>query len=263
MKILVIMGSPRKGNTYRAASRIEAAMQTFGQVRFEYLMLREANLGACTGCFVCFEKGEEFCPIKDRAREIEQMMHDADGVVFASPVYGMNVSGLMKTFIDRFSYIFHRPRFFDKKALLLTTTGALGQKDVLKYLRLVARVWGFEIVDQVGFVTPRDETPEYRRKEYDTQIAAAARRFYDSVSSGNRSSPGFMDLIIFNAQRVSFNELREEAPVDYEYWKNKGWLEKGRKYYVDVPVNPVYHLIGRIAGWFVLRQVRRERLERW
>lgn len=72
-----------------------------------------------------------------------------------------------------------------------------------------------------------------------------------------------MDLIIFNVQRVSFNELREEAPVDYEYWKNKGWLEKGRKYYVDVPVNPVYHLIARIAGWFVLRQVRRDRLERW
>jgi multimeric flavodoxin WrbA len=31
----------------------------------------------------------------------------------------MNVSALMKDFIDRFSYIFHRPSFFDKKDLLL------------------------------------------------------------------------------------------------------------------------------------------------
>jgi multimeric flavodoxin WrbA len=48
-------------------------------------------------------------------------MHAADGVIFATPVYVMNVSALMKTFIDHFSYIYHRPRFFDKKALLLST----------------------------------------------------------------------------------------------------------------------------------------------
>jgi len=41
---------------------------------------------------------------------------------------------LMKNFIDRFSYIFHRPRFFDKKALLLSTTGALGLKEIFDYL---------------------------------------------------------------------------------------------------------------------------------
>ncbi|KUK98432.1 MAG: Iron-sulfur flavoprotein, partial [Methanoculleus marisnigri] len=27
-------------------------------------------------------------------------------MIFASPVYGLAVTGLMKTFIDRFSYIF-------------------------------------------------------------------------------------------------------------------------------------------------------------
>jgi multimeric flavodoxin WrbA len=263
MKILVIMGSPRQGSTYRAAGRIETAMQAFGEVRFEYLMLRDANLASCTGCFVCFAKGEEHCPNKDNAPAIEQMMHDADGVIFASPVYGMNVSGLMKTFIDRFSYIFHRPRFFDKKALLLTTTGALGCKDVLKYLHLVTRVWGFEVVDQVGLVTPPYENPEHGRKEHDKMIAAAARRFYDSIASGKRSPPGLMDVIIFNAQRVSFNELNEEAPVDHEYWKNMGWLAKGRKYFIDVPVNPVYHGIGRVAGWSVLRRVRKDRVEPW
>jgi multimeric flavodoxin WrbA len=107
-------------------------MKSYGDVVFEDLMLRDADLSQCTGCFVCIQKGEEHCPRKDDAPAIEQKMHDADGVIFSSPVYGMNVSGLMKVFVDRFSYIFHRPRFFEKKALLLTTTGALGHKDVLK-----------------------------------------------------------------------------------------------------------------------------------
>jgi multimeric flavodoxin WrbA len=77
-------------------------------------MLKDVDLSQCRGCFGCFVKGEDHCPCKDDA-SIEQKMHDADGIIFATPVYGMNISALMKTFIDRFSYIFHRPRFFTKK----------------------------------------------------------------------------------------------------------------------------------------------------
>ncbi|WP_269850614.1 flavodoxin family protein [Methanosarcina horonobensis] len=91
-------------------------MQDLGNIEFEYLMLKDADLSQCHGCFVCFTTGENHCPCKDDAPAIEQKMHSADGVIFATPVYGMNVSALMKTFIDRFSYIFHRPRFFDKKS---------------------------------------------------------------------------------------------------------------------------------------------------
>jgi multimeric flavodoxin WrbA len=184
MKVLVIMGSPRKGNTYRACARIEEAMKSYGDFTFEYLLLKDADLAQCTGCFVCLLRSEENCPRKDDAPAIEQKMHDADGVIFASPVYGMNVSGLMKVFVDRFSYIFHRPRLFEKKALLLTTTGALGQKDVLKYLDLVAGIWGFEVVDRVGLVTPPGDLPANLRKEYDERLVTAAKRFYDAISDG-------------------------------------------------------------------------------
>jgi len=158
MKILVIMGSPRKGNTYRAAERIREILRSYGPAEFEYLWLREENLGFCRGCFTCIAKGEESCPVRDSAPAILQKMLDADGVIFASPVYGMNVCGLFKVFIDRFAYIFHRPWFFDKKALLLTTTGAVGASDVLKYLRLTAQIWGFEVAGEAGLITPPGRT---------------------------------------------------------------------------------------------------------
>jgi multimeric flavodoxin WrbA len=161
MKILVIMGSPHKGNTYAAAKKIEEAMRQRSDMEFEYLMLAEANLSPCRGCFVCFLKGEGFCPIDDDASVIGEKLENADGVIFASPVFGMNVTGLMKTFIDRFSYVFHRPRFFSKKALLLSTTGALGQKDVLKYLGMVVGIWGFEVAASVGLITPRMGTERW------------------------------------------------------------------------------------------------------
>ena len=44
------------------------------------------------------------------------------------------------------------------------------------------------------------------------------------------------------------DEFGELAPADHAYWMKRGWLEKGRRYYVDVPVNPVYHALGVVPA---------------
>lgn len=260
MKILVIMGSPQKGNTYRATKKIEEFMQSMGNVQFEYLMLKDANLSQCRGCFVCFLKGEEYCPCKDDAPLIEQKMHAADGVIFASPVYGMNVSGLMKLFVDRLSYIFHRPRFFEKKALLLSTTGALGLKEVLNYLKLVASIWGFEVSSSIGLVTPPVSVPEKHNHENKRKLEKAAFEFYNSLQK-KRHTPTLKDILVFRAQKASFDELGLSSPADYTYWKEKGWLNPKAKYYVNVPVNPVYNAIGWASEQLVRRKMRKNLAE--
>ncbi len=136
MKVLVIMGSPRKGNTFRACEEFREHLQRRCTAEFEYVWLKDADMAPCKGCFVCFPHGEEKCPGRDDdVHLIEQKMLDADGVIFATPVYSFTVSGLMKTFIDRISYTGHRPRFFGKKAFLLVTTGMMGDDDTLKYLK--------------------------------------------------------------------------------------------------------------------------------
>jgi multimeric flavodoxin WrbA len=58
----------------------------------------------------------------------------SDGVIFVSPAYCQNVTALMKNFVDRFAYIFHRPRFFNQKALIISTTCGAGLKETLNYL---------------------------------------------------------------------------------------------------------------------------------
>ena len=257
MKILVIMGSPRKGNTYRAAERIREVLQEKVPVEWEYVMLGDLDIAQCRGCLACFSKGEEYCPLKDDIAGLEEKMQDADGVVFATPVYGMQVSGLMKVFIDRHSYIFHRPRFFRQKALLLTTTGVLGIRDVLDYLDTVARIWGFEVAARVGITT--GILHEERRGENDRRIVAAAEAFLDALQRGSRSRPGFSDVMVFHGQRATFDELGEEwSPADHTYWTDQEWLEKDRRYFVDVPVNPLYHLIGTIMEWYLRRQTKKD-----
>lgn len=255
MKVLVIMGSPRKGNTYRATKKIEESMQSVGNVEFEYLMLRDAGLSQCSGCLVCFGKGEDHCPHKDSAHIIEQKMYAADGVIFATPVYGMSVSALMKNFIDRFSYIFHRPRFFGKKALLLTTAGVLGNKEVLDYLKLVTSLWGFEITSRVGIVTPIPISPK-EEQENNQKLEKAALEFYNSLQK-KRRSPGYKDILVFRGMKAFFREFGEISTADYVYWKEKGWLDPHAKYFVDVPINPVYNTIGWISEQILKRKNRK------
>ena len=256
-KILVIMGSPRKGNTFRACEELRECMEKELPVEFEYLWLKDADLQPCRGCLACFTQGEETCPNHDDAPLIEQKMRDADGVVFATPVYGFSVTGHMKIFIDRLSYVFHRPRFFDRKALLLTTAGVMGNGDVLKYLDTVARLWGFEIAGKAGTITAAP-VPQYRIDENRTAISRAARDFTAALRRGSRKSPGLYDVMVFFGQRGAFSQMEDISPADYRYWKERGWFERGTKYFVDVPVNPLWHLLGAVVEWFSARDVKRD-----
>ncbi len=257
MKILVIMGSPRKGNTFRAAQRIESTMRSLGDVEFEYLMLGDVDLAPCRGCMACFEWGEERCPLKDDAPAVGQKMQDADGVIFASPVYGLAVTGLMKTFIDRFSYIFHRPRFFDKKALLLVTTGIVGEKDVLDYLDSVVGIWGYDVVSRVGIVMPLTPSERHAREESGRKLDRAARKFFRALTERRERRPGLRSVIVFHAQKASFDEMREAAPTDHAYWKKRGWLDPSARYYTNARVNPFYNAVGRIVEWVIRRRARK------
>jgi multimeric flavodoxin WrbA len=106
-------------------------MKQLGGVEFDYLFLMDADLQPCRGCFACLSKGEQFCPLLDDRESIVQRMLDSDGVILVSPVYVLNVTALMKNFIDRLAYICHRPLFFRQHAMVLSTTGGVGLRPVL------------------------------------------------------------------------------------------------------------------------------------
>ena len=95
MKILAICGSPKKGNTYSALNDIK---ENYPDIDFKILMLKDVNLKPCLGCYVCVKLGEDKCPLKDDREKIVKEMLDADGVLFASPVYTMQITSLMKNY---------------------------------------------------------------------------------------------------------------------------------------------------------------------
>lgn len=70
-------------------------------------------------------------------------------------------------------------------------------------------------------------------------------------------NPGLFDVMAFHIGRAPRDEPGDPAPADQACRADRGWLEKGRRYYVDVPVNPVYHALGTAVEW-CQRRVRRD-----
>lgn len=241
MNVLVIIGSPREGNSFKVAQKVEKYMND----DFEYLNLNETNLKMCTGCNACLQYGASKCPLKDDRNMVLDKMNDADAIIFVSPVYVMNVSGLFKNYIDRLCYICHRPRYFDKKAMVITTAGAIGVSSVLKYMHLIASVWGFNTVTKLGVVTAPDmEYEDWNRLE--PAIRMAAHRF----KKQKLVEPRLSSVIQFHAQRAVFidKKAKRVMPRDHEHYLRL----IDRKYYIKTRISWYKSVVARIVARFML-----------
>ena len=118
--VLIVSSSPRKGgNSVTLAEAFAKGAQDAGN-HVETIRLREKQIGFCKGCFACLKLGH--CVIKDDAVEIAAKMHDADVLVFATPVYYYSVSGQLKTMLDRSNPLFDSDYAFTKVYLLAAAT---------------------------------------------------------------------------------------------------------------------------------------------
>ena len=64
-KITAFIGTASKKHTLSAVNQFLNHLKSLGDMETEIVVLSDYNIGICRGCKVCFEKGEEFCPMKD------------------------------------------------------------------------------------------------------------------------------------------------------------------------------------------------------
>ena len=98
-KVLIISTSLRgNSNSEALAHEFAKGAKDAGNEVTE-ITLCDKNIGFCKGCFACLKLG--YCVINDDAVEIAKKMHDAQVLVFATPIYYYEMSGQMKTMLDR------------------------------------------------------------------------------------------------------------------------------------------------------------------
>jgi multimeric flavodoxin WrbA len=99
MKVLGILGSPRRGGNSETLLKAFLQGAAAGGAEVEEVLLRNLKISPCLEIYHCFKDGE--CPIKDDMRELYGKLLAADVVVLATPVFFYGVSAQAKTMIDR------------------------------------------------------------------------------------------------------------------------------------------------------------------
>ena len=221
MNILAINGSPR---TIRSTTRTLASFVLNGAAEagaeIEMIDLCDFRVTPCTACEACSFNG--ICVNDDDVPAIVARMKDADGIVFASPVYIDNVSGQMKLFFDRLADAIHYQVLAGKYGCSVATTYTSGGDEVVAYQNHVLNYLGVVAIGGISVATGGNtevvDAAEASARALGKKLADAIRDGFSDQKqeeeiSGNRE--------FFRAMVEENRDFRSE---DYERWVRLGWI---------------------------------------
>jgi len=127
-KVIVISTSLRRGsNSDMLADKFAFGAKTVGN-DVEKISLVGKDIRFCMGCFGCQRLGK--CVIKDDVNDIMAKVLEADVVAWATPIYYYEMSGQMKTLIDRMNAMY--PLDYKFRDVYLLTTAAEDEEETPK-----------------------------------------------------------------------------------------------------------------------------------
>jgi multimeric flavodoxin WrbA len=98
-----ICGSPRRGgNSELALKEILNRCKQLG-AQIDLILLSEKKILTCNGCLRC--EDDNTCPIDDDSSEVFNTLIRSDIIIFSTPSYFDNMTGILKNFIDRTNLI--------------------------------------------------------------------------------------------------------------------------------------------------------------
>ena len=220
MKIVIINGSPRKnGVTAEALHMIESNLVN-EDINVEFYDLSEINMSHCIGCCSCYTTG--CCCIKDDAEKLSQIIAESDGLVFGSPTYASNVSGLMKDFIDRGHFVIEQ-LLHDKYCIIVTTGENYGNKNASKVLKNLVLYSGGKICDSITFKVPFNDV-DFVRDELGNRCHQSSGKLLTSLKSKKKF---LLQTMIHNiVLTIGIRPLIKRKGALYQgvidKWKSKG-----------------------------------------
>jgi multimeric flavodoxin WrbA len=107
MKIIGIVGSPRKGGNTETMTRIALEEVERAGLATELISLAEKRIEPCDGCRTCVKTGK--CHFKDDFESVLAKMKEAEGIILATPVYYGAATPQIVSLISRFYSARNKP----------------------------------------------------------------------------------------------------------------------------------------------------------
>lgn len=183
MKIVIINGSPRKtGATAAILNEIDSYWKQYQDVEVKVVHVADLDLKYCIGCCACYKTGS--CVYMDDIEKLSMEIEEADGIIMGSPTYASNVSGQLKTIIDRGHFVMEQ-LLQGKYAMSVVTYENYGGKEVEKNLHNLFTYSGARISGTIVCKNEFGKNPLENRKLI-KEIRKKAERLYQDIQGEKR-----------------------------------------------------------------------------
>lgn len=156
MKVLGVMCSPRKrSNSWVLLDEALTGAKEY-EAETEMVTVADMDIKPCDGCLSCHKTKQ--CHIKDDMQEVYPKVLAADGLVFATPVYFLNLTAQAKTFVDRLYVLYRNQLLVNKVGGAIAVTSRIGHSQVWSFFNLFFALNRMVMADFVaGFARERGD----------------------------------------------------------------------------------------------------------
>lgn len=109
MKIFAINGGPRKKHNTETLLQesLKGVRSVCQSAETELIDLYKYRYVGCVSCFACKKLGGKSygkCAVHDDITPVLQQLAEADGIIFGSPIYFANITGELRSFLERLMF---------------------------------------------------------------------------------------------------------------------------------------------------------------
>ena len=155
MKVLLLNGSPRKGNTHTAVELIAQGIKENLKAEVEVIEVAKYKVAGCVACDYCVTNVGKCVNQKDDGQLLADKIAEADVVVFASPIYWWGISAQIKLVLDRiYMKKFEREKKYKQVGII--AIGADGLEDeeyelISRQFKCICNFIGWDLVIDKGY----------------------------------------------------------------------------------------------------------------
>lgn len=228
MKIAMIHGQNHMGSTYHIARLLSDKLAKEDEIR-EFFLPRDLP-HFCLGCYQCIEDDTR-CPYYEEKQAIAAAMEGAELLIFTTPNYCMGPTAQMKALLDLLFtfWMTHRPRawMFSKKAVVISTTAGMGAERAIKGVKSSLTNWGVPYIKSYGIGVQAKNWADVKA-EKKAKIEKDMERLAQKLGRVGRPRVGLKTRFIFAMMANMHRAGWDSSPVERQYWKERGWLDKAR-----------------------------------
>lgn len=229
--VIALQASAQRRTTYTMLTEIQALLSV-QDIDMEIVNLHRLEIKDCLGCYHCLNKGG--CVHKDDHEALVDKILAADGVIYATPVYILNMGATLKRYLDRAFVLAHQPRLAGKPFMSVVSTAGAGLKQVSAMLTKTADMM---LMRPCGAITGK------MRPDRASIKASDVAKFACLVNADRADDrPTIRQLFWFSLTKL----LGSFTPVDAAFWQESGWLDRLWPYDCKLGINT-------IPAWFMAK----------